>query len=115
MLTKVATLDELPAGALIEVEHNGDYYAICNVGGQVRAVHGTCPHEGGPLGQGALEGPMITCPWHCWQFDSATGICIQGDDVAIETYPVQIEGNQVLVNFAEPNDRNEGRIIEGDA
>jgi nitrite reductase (NADH) small subunit len=99
MFTKVATLDELPPGALIEVELDGEPYALCNVGGQIRALFGTCPHEGGPLGQGALEGPMITCPWHCWQFDTVTGICVFGDDLAIETYPVRVEGNDVLVEI----------------
>ena len=99
MLTKVATLEELPPGALIEVEHEGVGYAICNVGGQIRAVFGECPHEGGPLGQGSLEGPVISCPWHCWQFDSATGVCIFGDDVVLDTYPVVVEGNDVLVQL----------------
>lgn len=99
MLTKVATLAEVPPGTLIEVEYGGELYAVCNVGGQIRALYGECPHQGGPLGQGALEGPMITCPWHCWQFDSATGICIMGDDIAIETYPVVVEGDDVLIDL----------------
>jgi nitrite reductase (NADH) small subunit len=99
MFTKVATLEELPPGALIEIEHDGEPYAICNVGGQIRALYGECPHEGGPLGQGALEGPMITCPWHCWQFDSSTGVCVQGDDVVLETYLVMVEGSDVLVQL----------------
>lgn len=99
MFVKVATLEQVPPGALIEVEHAGELYAVCNVGGQIRAVCGECPHEGGPLGQGTLEGPMITCPWHCWQFDSATGYCIFGDEVGIETYEVRIEGNDVLVDL----------------
>jgi nitrite reductase/ring-hydroxylating ferredoxin subunit len=104
MFTKVASLDELPPGTLIEVEHEGVPYAICNVGGQIRALFGECPHEGGPLGQGALEGPLITCPWHCWQFDSGTGVCIFGEDVVLETYPVMVEGNNVLVQLPATED-----------
>src|ERR1700760_1714618 len=99
MFTKLATLDELAPGSLIEVEHEGELYALCNVGGNIRALFGCCPHEGGPLGQGTLEGPMITCPGHCWQFDSATGFCIFGEEVTIETYPVKVEGNDVLVDI----------------
>jgi nitrite reductase/ring-hydroxylating ferredoxin subunit len=98
---KIATLELLPKGALLEVEHKGELYAICNVDGQIRALFGECPHEGGPLGQGNMEGPLITCPWHCWQFDSLTGVCVQGDDVVLETYPVKIEGNDVLVQLPE--------------
>ena len=96
---KVATTSELPPGALIEVQHAGENYALCNVDGQIRAIFGDCPHEGGPLGQGALEGPLVSCPWHCWQFDSLTGVCVQGDDVVLETYPVRVEGGDVLVQL----------------
>src|SRR3954468_10388909 len=61
---KVASLDQLPPGELLEVEVNNKLYALCNVAGEIRAVHGTCPHHGGPLGQGALEGSLLSCPWH---------------------------------------------------
>ena len=97
---KLATTDELPPGAVIEVEHEGLSYAICNVDGNIRAIFGECPHEGGPLGQGMLEGPLVTCPWHCWQFDSLTGVCVQGDDVVVETYPVRVEGDDILVQIS---------------
>jgi nitrite reductase (NADH) small subunit len=105
--TKVAAVSEIPPGELVEIMHEGEAYAVCNVGGKIRALTGTCPHQGGPLGQGALEGPMITCPWHCWQFDSATGLCIFGDDVdaiegvTIATYPVRVEGSDVYIDFSE--------------
>jgi nitrite reductase (NADH) small subunit len=99
--TRIATLAELPPGELIEVMHEGEAYAVCNVGGDIRALFGTCPHQGGPLGQGVLEGPMISCPWHCWQFDSATGVCISGDDIALATYPVKVEDGGVFVDFTE--------------
>lgn len=97
--TRVASVEELPPGALIEIEYEGEPFAICNVDGNIRAIFGECPHQGGPLGQGNLEGPLVTCPWHCWQFDSLTGVCVQGDDVVLETYPVRVEGNDVLVQL----------------
>lgn len=99
--TKIATLGELPPGTLIEVIHDGEPYAVCNVAGRIRALTGECPHHGGPLGQGTLEGPMITCPWHGWQFDSAQGTCIFGDDLAIATYEVRIEGDDVLADLPD--------------
>ena len=58
---------------LLEIVRGNDLYALCNVDGEVRAMAGVCPHHGGPLGQGALDGALVTCPWHAWQFDSATG------------------------------------------
>ena len=47
--------------------------AIANVDGTLHAIDGLCPHQGGPLGTGALCGTTLTCPWHGWQFDVATG------------------------------------------
>lgn len=96
--TRLATTGELPAGTLIEVEHGDDYVALCNVGGEVRAMNGSCPHQGGPLGEGALNGEFVTCPWHMWDFHSVTGECSFNERVRVAVYPVRTEGNAVLVD-----------------
>jgi nitrite reductase (NADH) small subunit len=101
--TKLASADELPEGSLIEVVVGNDLYALCNVAGEVRAIHGICPHHGGPLGQGALDGSMVTCPWHMWQFDSATGACAFNNELRIPTFPVRVEGGQIMVDIPETN------------
>ncbi|HEX4274842.1 MAG TPA: Rieske (2Fe-2S) protein [Bryobacteraceae bacterium] len=98
---KVASVDELPAGALLEIIQDNNLYALCNVAGDVRALSGVCPHHGGPLGQGALEGTFVACPWHAWQFDSATGACAFNDELRIPTYAVRIEAGQILVDLPE--------------
>jgi nitrite reductase/ring-hydroxylating ferredoxin subunit len=99
--TKLARLDELPEGALLEVVEGNNLYALCNVAGDIRALYGTCPHHGGPLGQGALEGSIVSCPWHAWPFDSATGACMFNNDLRIPTYPVRIEAGDILVDLPE--------------
>ena len=99
--TKLARLDELPEGALLEIVDGNNLYALCNVAGDIRAIYGTCPHHGGPLGQGALEGSIVTCPWHAWPFDSATGACMFNNDLRIPTYPVRIEAGDILVDLPE--------------
>ncbi len=96
---RLAKSSELPPGALIEVEHQGRYIALCNTDGQVRAVDGTCPHQGGPLGEGALNGEFITCPWHMWDFHSGTGACSFNDKVRVAVYPVRVEGETVLADI----------------
>jgi nitrite reductase (NADH) small subunit len=98
---KLASLEELPAGALVEIARGDRLYALCNVGGEVRAMAGVCPHHGGPLGQGALEGSLVTCPWHAWQFDAATGVCAFNDEVRIPIYPVRIEDGQIMVDLPD--------------
>ena len=101
--TKLATLGELPKDSVIEVEHEGDLYALCNAGGEIRAMSGVCPHEGGPLGQGALLNGILTCPWHAWEFDSRSGACLIDDMMRVPTYRVRVEESGVLVDLPESN------------
>ena len=98
--TKLAVLTELPPGSLIEVERGDDRYALCNVGGEVRAMGGDCPHHGGPLGEGALSGELVTCPWHMWEFHSGTGACTFNESVKVPTYAVKVENGDIMVDIA---------------
>lgn len=99
--SKFASLAELPPGSLLEIMRGDDLYALCNVEGDVRALSGVCPHAGGPLGQGTLDGTLITCPYHAWQFESATGTCMLDDDMRIETYPVRIQNGDIFVDVPD--------------
>ena len=94
---KMATLDELPPGRSKEVEHEGRIYALFNVDGVVSAIDGICPHQGGPLAEGELEGTTVTCPWHAWQFDVRTGKTMLGSRIKQPIYEVRIEGQDILV------------------
>jgi nitrite reductase/ring-hydroxylating ferredoxin subunit len=99
--TKLATIGELPKDSVIEVEHKGDLYAICNAGGELRALSGVCPHEGGPLGQGTVTEGILVCPWHMWEFDSRSGACLIDDSLAIPIYGVKVEEGAVLVDLPD--------------
>ena len=94
---RLATLEELPLGAAREVEFEGRVYALFNVDGQISAIDGICPHQGGPLADGPLEGTTVTCPWHGWQFDVRTGKTPLGPKIKQTVYEVQVEGQDVLV------------------
>ena len=95
----VATLSQLTAGSVIEASRGDEFYAICNVGGQIHALSGICPHRGGPLGQGAINGRSLTCPWHAWEFDCRTGAHDYNPSVRIATFPVRIEGDSILIDI----------------
>ena len=97
---KLATLEELPAGSAKEVEFEGRVYAIYNVEGTLSAIDGICPHQGGPLAEGELEGSLVTCPWHGWQFDLKSGRMPSGSRVKQEVFEVKVEGESVLVAVA---------------
>lgn len=71
--TRVAALTDCPPGKSHEVIVDGTVVALFNVAGAVYALDGVCPHQGGPLGQGELNGCVLTCPWHGWQFNVTNG------------------------------------------
>jgi nitrite reductase (NADH) small subunit len=95
---KVTTLDRLPPGDVIEAKVGDRYFAVCNVAGEIRALDGTCPHHGGPLGQGAIHGTNVVCPWHAWEFDTATGVNDYNPSVCVATHAVRIDGADVLID-----------------
>ena len=94
---KLARLDELPPGGSVEVEHGGRIFALFNLDGAIHAIDGICPHQGGPLAEGMRRGPIVTCPWHGWQFDVRDGQSTTFTRVRQPVYEVRIDGNDVLV------------------
>ncbi len=94
---KVATTDEIEPGTGKLVQVNGSEIAVFNVGGQFYASGAVCPHEGGPLEDGTLDGDIVICPWHGFDFDLKTGECLVDSDLRVPTYPVKVEGNTILV------------------
>jgi nitrite reductase/ring-hydroxylating ferredoxin subunit len=95
---KVGSLSKLPPGSLVQVEVGEGTFALCNVGGDLHAVDGICPHAAGPLGQGALHGSTIVCPWHGWEFDCLTGSLDVDPDFKIPKFAVKVEGDDILID-----------------
>ena len=97
---RLASLAEIKPGTMLDAEIAGDrLVVICNVGGQLHAMDGRCPHRGGPLGQGALHGTMVVCPWHAWEFDCVTGQNDYKPDLKQTKYDVRVDGGDVLVDI----------------
>ena len=98
-LLKVAKKTDVPEGTCkhVELEDRGIAVALYNVGGKLYAMDGTCPHMGGPLGEGDLDGNVVTCPWHGWQFDVTTGNCAVRPGTKQTAYPVKTDGDDILV------------------
>jgi nitrite reductase/ring-hydroxylating ferredoxin subunit len=46
---------------------------VCEIGGRRYVYRATCPHMGGPLAEGTLDGDELVCPWHRYRFDATTG------------------------------------------
>ena len=54
---------------------------------------------GGPLGDGPLEGKIVTCPWHGWQYDVTTGKVMQNPSVGVACYRVEVRAGEVFVDL----------------
>lgn len=89
--------DALAPGDVIEVIIAGKAIAVANVAGEYYATSNTCPHAEGPLGEGSLDGHVLTCPYHGWQFDLRDGSCLTSPDDPISTYKVQVVEDAVCV------------------
>ena len=94
---KVCKKTDVTAGTGKTVDVNGKTVALFNVDGNFHAVDNTCLHRGGPLGEGELDGKIVTCPWHGWRYDVTTGANELNPSVTVAKYEVKVEGEDVLV------------------
>ena len=97
---QVTTLDQLPEGSAREVELDGRIIALFHVDGVISAIDGLCPHQGGPLADGPIEGGRVYCPWHRWGFDIRTGQSMVNPTWKQAVYPVKVDGDAVCVALA---------------
>ncbi|MEM9648515.1 MAG: thiamine pyrophosphate-binding protein [Bacteroidota bacterium] len=95
---------ELPEGRIktVTAAHKG--ICLTHFEGKFSALDNTCPHQGGPLGEGSIENGMLRCPWHGWDFHPQTGIPPGGYDDGIATFEIKEEGDAVYVGVAEEDD-----------
>lgn len=97
---RAAKQDEIPPGQIREFQIAGKSVAIANVDGKLFAINSICLHHGGPLGEGDLEGNLVTCPWHGWQYDVSTGKLVQQPNSSVDCYPVELRGGEVFVDVS---------------
>lgn len=108
---RAAAVADVVPGQVTAVTVEGKRLALCHLPasadrrGQAGAaeawyaVDDLCTHDDGPLTEGTLEGGQLECPRHGARFDVRTGEakCLPAV-VPIASYPVKVEGGDVLVN-----------------
>ncbi|MGH7259684.1 MAG: Rieske (2Fe-2S) protein [Nitrospiraceae bacterium] len=94
----VAKLADVPPGQCLAVEVEGTGVALCNVGGTIYALDNCCPHAGGPIGEGTIEGDCVECPWHGWRYNVKTGERTENPQIKVDCYPVHVEGDAIQVD-----------------
>lgn len=97
-VVKVARVADIPPGHKKVVEVDGVEIVIVNLDGAFYAIEDVCTHDGGPLGEGTLEGCQLICPRHGARFDVRTGAALTMPAVEpAPTYEVQVEGDDIFV------------------
>ena len=97
---RVASLAEVAADKGLQVKVGGVDVALFRVGETLYAIEAICPHAEAYLAEGFIDGDRIECPLHQAQFEIPTGKCLGPPaDRDLATYPVKVEGNDVLVDI----------------
>ena len=94
---RVAKLASLPPGSSHAVMVGRFSVALFNIDGDVYALENCCPHQGGPIADGWVEGETVTCPWHAWCFNIKTGNMTLGNFAWIPRFGVRVEADEIYV------------------
>ena len=97
---RICAASEVPGeGEVEEFTVEGRTLCVANVGGTIAVLDGTCPHEGGPLGEGIIEDGRVVCPWHAYSFDIRTGIAEQDPQLKVEVLEAKIDDAELHVKL----------------
>lgn len=95
-----AKVSEVPNFGKKVVEVNGQEVLLVNLKGTIYACENECPHQGSPLNAGIVkDGPTLSCPRHGYKFNLQTGACTDFPDYSLKVYPVQVQGDDILVDL----------------
>ena len=99
---KVALISDVadPGKTTIEVDER--LVVLIHAGGSWYCIDDVCTHDGGPLGEGPLDGDAIVCPRHGAKFSIKTGDALTmpaTEPTAV--HQVKVEGDDVLVKLSE--------------
>lgn len=101
--SRVADLADVPTGRGLCVRIGALSIGLFRVGDEIHAMENACPHEGDPLSEGDLDGPIVTCASHGWAFDVRTGFRPEdADGWPIPCFPVKIEDGGVFIDTEAP-------------
>lgn len=93
--------DDLWIGDLVGVEVDGHQVLLVNVDDEIRAYRDRCPHQESPLSDGDLDGSLLTCATHLWEFDALSGCGVNPDDSQLTGYPVRVEDGMIHVGLPD--------------
>jgi nitrite reductase/ring-hydroxylating ferredoxin subunit len=94
---KVARKGDIEPRTDKTVDVNGTQVALFNVDDIHHAIHNTCLHEDGSLGENKLSNAIVACPLHAYEFDVTSGQCLNEPAYSVERFEVRVEGDDILI------------------
>lgn len=103
MLLRLCAINEIPPGEMKRFDLRGEEILVANLEGQFYCLDARCSHAGAPLAEGALEGKMLTCPWHYSRFRITDGSVLEGPASSpLRVYRTEIKDDQLFVDLPDP-------------
>lgn len=97
---RICSQSELPkVDDVREFTAAGKAICVANLGGAICVLDGTCPHEGGPLGEGMVEDGHVVCPWHGYAFDPRSGATENDPDLKAVVFESKVENGELLAKI----------------
>jgi len=96
---RLIAIDRCRVGSGTFVEYDGKELAVFNLSNdKVFVIDNTCPHAGGNLSGGEVAAGVVTCPWHQWQFELSTGVCVDSTAAKVGKYPARLRDGWVEIS-----------------
>jgi len=96
---RIAAVGDVPVGEGRVVEAQGKELALFNVVGTSYVMDNMCVHRGWPLGEGDLDGRLVSCPWHAWRWDVTTGANANNPALKMACFPVTVDRGAIFVDL----------------
>ena len=93
----VAKTTDIPSRSAIAVQAGRREIAVFNIEGEYFAISNSCPHKGASLCDGPIEGKMVRCPWHHWNWRLEDGKLETDPRQGLRTFEVVVDGDDVIV------------------
>jgi nitrite reductase/ring-hydroxylating ferredoxin subunit len=93
---RLGPVTEIPLGEGRAYAVEGDQVAVFRLrDGTVRAISAVCPHAGGPLADGQIDGRVVICPLHAHAYDLSTGCSLTGQP-PLRVYAARVDEDGVV-------------------
>ncbi len=86
----------IAVGRVLPFAIGGRLLAVGRTAAGYFAVDGVCPHAGGSLGEGEIDGECVVCPIHGFAYDVRSGRGVD-DDGRLRVYETKLEGDVLRV------------------